>query len=342
MYKMIIADDENIIRRGLKNALDWQSLDVHIIGEAEDGEMAYNLCTKLKPDIVLVDICMPFLSGLELIEKINSESPETYMIIISGHDEFEYAQKAVKLKVADYILKPVDEEELARVITKVIGQMEVSNNLDNFHKIRNRAFDKNYDQIKDKYMEEYLSGRIRYNAEEFEFYNEQFENKIGMLIIRPINHVNIYEKNYVFDNELLGFSVHNIVSELAESFKSKIVFRIKEQFIIALIDVEDYSACEMLSAEIEHQLMELLHRECYIKYQIVEDIIELPEVYNQIIMRIESDFEYTPVVFRAKRYIEQHFEDPELSLIEVANHVRMNPTYLSRFLKYEVGHSFVE
>jgi two-component system response regulator YesN len=339
---MIIADDEPIIRRGLRNALNRTDLGIDIVGEAEDGDIAYDLCLSLKPDIVLVDICMPFLNGLELIEKINNELPDAYMIIISGHDEFEYAKKAVKLNVADYILKPVDEEEMEMIIQKVIKQIETDKSNKTLNNIKNKAMDKHYHEISSRYIKEYINGTIGYKQDEFEFYNQAFKNDIGIMVIYPINHVSVYEKNYLFDNELLLFSVENIISELAEMFLSKIVFRINDQFIIAVIDVDNSGTCETFSDDIEEQLTNLLHRECYIKHKMVNHITELPQVCNEIISQIESEFEYTPVVFRAKRYIDKHYNNSEITLLDVAEHVRMNPTYLSRLLKSEIGHSFVD
>lgn len=342
MYKMIIADDEIIIRRGLRNSLDWAGLNIDIVGEAGDGEIAYDLCVSLKPDIILVDICMPFLNGLELIEKIKVELIDVYIVIISGHDDFEYAKKAVKFNVVDYILKPVEETELKRTVKNIISQIETSKDKKILNTIKNKAINKHYHEIKRRYIEDYISGLIDYKQEEFEFYNQEFNNNIGILIIHPINNVNLYEKNYLFDKELLLFSVENIVDELTEGFSSKIVFRIKEESIVALISVDYILSCEKLGEAIEEQLSNLLHRECYIKYQLVNEITELPQAYSNIIMQMEAALEYTPVVFRAKRYIEQYYNNAELTLLDVADYVRMNPTYLSRLLKSEIGYSFIE
>src|SRR5271169_4273119 len=89
-----------------------------VVAEAEDGETALALVKEKKPDILMIDIRMPFLNGLELIEKINEVSRDCIIIVVTGHDEFEYAQRALHLKVFEYVLKPVPRDVLANVLTR--------------------------------------------------------------------------------------------------------------------------------------------------------------------------------------------------------------------------------
>lgn len=109
--KTLIADDELIIRKGLKSLIQ-KDTDLDVIAEAEDGEKALELIKERDFDLIFVDINMPFINGLVLIEKIKELSPSTYIIIISGFNEFEYAQKAIRLGVNLYLLKPINEEKL--------------------------------------------------------------------------------------------------------------------------------------------------------------------------------------------------------------------------------------
>jgi len=112
MLKVIIADDEELICNGLKNSIDWASLGMNLCGTAHDGMEALSLIRQGSPDLVLTDIRMPFMNGLELMEKAGEEMPDTGFIIVSGHDEFSYAQKALTMGALDYILKPIDIEYL--------------------------------------------------------------------------------------------------------------------------------------------------------------------------------------------------------------------------------------
>ncbi|HPU43409.1 MAG TPA: response regulator, partial [Dictyoglomaceae bacterium] len=108
MYRVIIADDEKIIREGIKKVIDWQKEGFKIICDASDGVDAYKKITRLKPELCLIDIKMPGLDGLELIKRITEEKIDTKVIIITGYPEFEYARKAIDLGVKTYLIKPID------------------------------------------------------------------------------------------------------------------------------------------------------------------------------------------------------------------------------------------
>lgn len=112
MCRLVICDDEKTIRNGLKHLIDGSGTKLKVEGMASNGFEAFNLISEIKPDVVLMDINMPGISGLEVIEKSSAISPFTKYIIISGYDEFEYVRKALKLKAFDYLLKPVDRNNL--------------------------------------------------------------------------------------------------------------------------------------------------------------------------------------------------------------------------------------
>ena len=112
MLKVFLVEDEFVIREGIKNNIDWKAHGYEFCGEAGDGELAYPMIQKLRPDIVITDIRMPFMDGLELSRLIRKELPDTEIIILSGYQEFEYAKEAIKLGVAQYLSKPINGEEL--------------------------------------------------------------------------------------------------------------------------------------------------------------------------------------------------------------------------------------
>ena len=120
MHKVLIVDDEIFVRKGLINLLDWSSLQFEICGEAENGVEALNLIKQLTPDLVIVDIRMPVLDGLELILQVNEQGEhQPVFIILSGYPDFSYAQQAFRYNVSDYILKPVNEQELASTLKRI-------------------------------------------------------------------------------------------------------------------------------------------------------------------------------------------------------------------------------
>lgn len=116
MLKIFLVEDEFVIREGIKNNIDWKAKGYEFCGEASDGELAFPIIQKTKPDIVITDIRMPFMDGLELSRLIKKELPLTEIIILSGYEEFEYAKEAIKIGVSQYLCKPISGEELLKEI----------------------------------------------------------------------------------------------------------------------------------------------------------------------------------------------------------------------------------
>ena len=122
MLKLIIADDERIIRESISTLIDWNSLGIELIGLCSDGIEAYNMILDECPDIVLTDIRMPGLSGLDLIERISQTDLNIQFILLSGFGEFEYAKQAMRYRVHHYLLKPCNEEQIIESIKDVIQE----------------------------------------------------------------------------------------------------------------------------------------------------------------------------------------------------------------------------
>ena len=117
MLKVFLVEDESIIREGLRDSIPWEQYGFSFVGEAGDGEMALPLIRKTRPDVLITDIKMPFMDGLELSHIVSSELPSTKIIIISGHDDFEYARQAIGIGVEQYLLKPITRSSLQKVLS---------------------------------------------------------------------------------------------------------------------------------------------------------------------------------------------------------------------------------
>lgn len=123
MWKLLIVEDELGIYHLINNFIDYASLQIELIGYARDGSSAAKMIEWQKPDIVITDISMPTMSGLEMIQKINEQGIDTRFIIISGYAQFDYAQTAIKLGVEDYLIKPINQEELNHVLARTIERI---------------------------------------------------------------------------------------------------------------------------------------------------------------------------------------------------------------------------
>ena len=119
MLRIIIVEDEDIIRRGLVCTVDWLSMDCVVVGEAADGMAGLALLEKEHPDVVITDIRMPKLDGITMAQRAQAKGLLPRLVFLSSYAEFAYAQKAIQLQAADYLLKPVEEQELAKLMQRL-------------------------------------------------------------------------------------------------------------------------------------------------------------------------------------------------------------------------------
>lgn len=123
MYGLLIVDDEPIVRKGILNLIDFDVLNISQVLEATNGVEAYDLFQKHHPHIILADINMPQMNGLEFAAKVKEESPSTRIALITGYDYFDYAVTALKTGVDDYILKPVSRQDIIDLLHKLLGKI---------------------------------------------------------------------------------------------------------------------------------------------------------------------------------------------------------------------------
>jgi len=124
LHKVFLVEDEIVAREGIRDNVDWRLNGFDFCGEAPDGEIALPLLETAEPDVLITDIKMPFMDGLQLCKVVRERMPWVKIIILSGHDEFEYAQEAIKLGVTEYLLKPVGVQELHNVLHKVAALLD--------------------------------------------------------------------------------------------------------------------------------------------------------------------------------------------------------------------------
>lgn len=160
MLKVFLVEDEYVVREGIKNKIDWEKEGFIFCGEAADGEIAYKHIQSKQPDIIITDIKMPFMDGLELSRLIKNMLPQSKIIIISGHEDFSYAQEAVSIGVTEYILKPVSAAQLMKVVKKVSQQIiDERRERENFEKYK-KEMEQNEEYIKRRFLEEIIEGRL--------------------------------------------------------------------------------------------------------------------------------------------------------------------------------------
>ncbi|TAH72905.1 MAG: response regulator transcription factor [Anaerolineaceae bacterium] len=135
MYQLMIIDDEPIVRAGIKNLLPWSNYNFEVCAEGVDGKDGLKKVLEYSPDLVLVDVKMPGMNGIELIREAKKQGFEGKFIILTGYSDFEFAKSAVSLGVRAYLLKPIDEEELCENVEEVLAELEAKKNLDDYYSL---------------------------------------------------------------------------------------------------------------------------------------------------------------------------------------------------------------
>ena len=160
MVKVFLAEDEFLIRNGIKNSIEWEKEGYRFVGEASDGELALPMVLKEKPDILITDIRMPFMSGLELSSLVKKELPDIKIVILSGYDEFEYAKDAIHIGVARYLLKPVSSAKLLETLGEIARQILQEKKKKELKDEYLREMRENEELKKMKFFGELVSGNI--------------------------------------------------------------------------------------------------------------------------------------------------------------------------------------
>lgn len=156
MMKLLIAEDEVTIREGIVNMIDWKSHQIEVVGEAGNGSEALALMENEQPDLLLTDIRMPQMDGLELIEAARRKGYSFRSIILSGYNEFSYAKQAISLGVVDYVLKPCRPEEILKTVLRAKELIERQRNLEDEQLKRDRSWHKNAPLVKSQVLTQWI------------------------------------------------------------------------------------------------------------------------------------------------------------------------------------------
>ena len=188
MYTVLVAEDEFEVREAIVSGTDWAGLGFRVTDSAENGQEAWELFAKGAPDLLLTDIRMPFMDGLQLAERVKRQYPGTRVVILSGYDEFEYAQRALKLSVDEYVLKPFSSGDLANVLAKVRTVLD-----------EEAAEKRDVEQLREHYRRSLPVLR---------------ENFLATLMMRPLKRKELEEKSALYDIRLTGVSFQVAVVSL--------------------------------------------------------------------------------------------------------------------------------
>lgn len=172
MFRVLIVEDEDIIRKGIAYTMDWMSMGCVIVGEASNGKEGVEKILELEPDIVIADIMMPYMDGMEMLRQTHDKA-HYKSIILTSYAEFSYAKQAIDLKISDYLMKPVEEEELKEVIARVSAEITKEREIEQLYEKQNIGMD----------MQEYYvraSQESPYITQMLEITQEHYAEKISV------------------------------------------------------------------------------------------------------------------------------------------------------------------
>lgn len=338
-WKVLIADDEFIIREGIRESVDWEKLRLQVVAEAEDGEEALELAVYHQIDILFVDLNMPIMNGIELMKHVREELPDCKIVIITGHDEFTYAQTAIRLQVKDYILKPANPTQLEKVLCQVRDELEEEASQQQHLQTASRQISKSYPLLRERFCQEWMEGSMTEEeiVEQLAFLQLPVAapSLLGMIRLRESAAPQPLMKES--ERQLYLFAIENIAGELLASYP-KVIFR--DPFGVIVVLLWSFSA----DADF-HQIESSVRT--YLKVAVdihltegEDDITSMPAVYRKCKSAVLKETAISPLVRRAKQYMLEHFGDCTLTLESMAQQLQSSPVYLSRMIKQELDTSF--
>lgn len=339
MIKVLIADDEPKIRIGLSKCIPWEANGMEICALAFDGEDALEKVKEYQPDICLVDICMPLLSGLDFIEELHKINKDCICIVITGHDEFSYAQRSVRIGVFEYILKPVDEEELLKTVLRAKKEIELVK--DNLAKTKQAEtfLVQNHSILKEQFLHQLLKTNMA--LEEIKRQEKVFDlgkTKSMYLFLIPGRREESFVKKD--GKNTLKYSIKAIVERFAKDFGKCDAFWDEEENIVLLLRLESEKLPAGFIEELDNHLAVLRGYSVDIKYEMIYGLDEIFGTYNK--WKEDKGGYSSELIKKIRHYVEQHFSEEELSVQMIGEVFHVNTSYLSRVFKQETGINLAE
>ena len=343
MYKLLIADDEPKIRNGLKKMLDYSRFGIEVVGEADDGEVALHEVTEKSPDILFLDICMPFLNGLDLIRELKESARQCLIIIITGYDQFSYIQEAIKLQVFDYLLKPITKSGLEETLRRVCEELNRRRGRDQYFQWVNERLSENLDTVRQKFFlnllkspmnDEQISGSIHY-------LNIHIEKPIGVFVCKVMKRPGFNAVSDSLDRSLMLYGIGNIASELLGAFSSVCLYD-EGGNIIVIGSVAGTSEWSKVCGQLYSYIVDYAGSPAVSSYEVVNSFQQIAEAYKRLSAGIRERASMKPITTSIIQYIESNYFNNDFSLEQTAQKFQITPAYLSKLLKTETGDSFVD
>ena len=287
MYKLLIVDDETIEREGMVNLIPWEAYGICVAGSAWNGLEGYEMVKDLSPDIVLTDIKMPVLNGIEFIRKVQEDYKDIVFVVLSGYGEFEFTSQAMQMGVKYYILKPCDEEKIIEVMNKVTEEIAEKKK---HRKYENDKYEKDMKKLLPKAKEQFFQTILMSEVEslaDYEFLKSMYgkEKEVVFLLhlriygtlgfLEKFVLLNILEELLGFDQVLLSTSIKNdvllLIPYLEDTYLKQTIIKMKKEYLkfdkspigAAISDQGDFSDIKAMYRQTQNLLMLGEYEDCH-------------------------------------------------------------------------------
>ena len=356
--KVFLVDDEIVIREGIRESFPWEDTPYSLVGEAPDGEMALPIIRDTNPDIVITDIKMPFMDGLELCRELKSQMPWIGIIVLSGYDEFEYARQCIKLGVREYLLKPINSADLREALDKVSAQLkEERKTLEHAASLRARMEDGG------KFLKEKLIGSLFSDETALEDAHDVLKQLRSMGCPVPAPFYVVIDA--AFSPTGTGQEAAALLAESSGGIVSASASRTGTRLFVLGDTAEDaeeraYAVATSLSQELERseckeirvgigeivdnpeKIFQSFKTARHIRHLLAERKDERAVILGVREMGEVSDEKVPSVISEAKLYMSQNYSNANLMLQDVAKAVNMSKSRFSTVFSQTTGQSFTE
>lgn len=357
--KVFLADDEIVVREGIRESFPWDETPYTLVGEAPDGEMALPMIRDTNPDIVITDIKMPFMDGIELCRILRTQMPWIGIIVLSGYDEFEYARQCIQLGVREYLVKPINSENLREVLDKVSKQLSDERKaIEHAASLRSRI-GSDEQLVKAKLIASLYSEEA---AAEDSHSVLKHLHSMGCNVIAPFYAVVDAAYQPVSEGQAIAFDLAEGSGGVMHATSS----RTGSVLLVMGDTAEDaeeraYAFAASLVRELERagssdirvgigeivdnpeDILKSFKSARHIRHILVDRAEEKATILGTREMGDVSEESGTPeVISEAKLYMSQHFTDPNLMLQDVAKAVGMSNSRFSTVFSQQTGQTFTE
>lgn len=364
--KVILIDDEMLIRKLLRMKIEWESLGMEVVTEFSNSKKALEEVCKWAPDIIITDICMPGMDGIELSEACINLIPKVKIIILTGYDEFDYAMKSIKIGVADYILKPINAEVITKTLWKVREKIENEKNYQIEYEKLVTQVEESLPIFQEIYLNQVLlepvtseAFCVKMKSYEMELHPEVQEIQIA--VIEVLNGKIQIEASEQHQNPvILSTKARKLIEEFFSEYRYMVFCRDGLGRIVILSNNPEVPLQEcgetlikilrsrlschikigMSSKKMNYSYISIAYREAIETLAYKE--VELSAICTAEEITNKEDDRNPSIVQEILVYIEKNLGDSELSMDQVAEQFYISVGYLGRLLKTKTGWTYGE